>query len=42
MNFRLTQPISADEISVSLIAVRKWRPYQIEYSLLPIDLPPNE
>ena len=42
MNFRLTQPISADEISVSLIAVRKWRPYQIDYSLLPIDLPPNE
>lgn len=42
LNFRLTQPISADEISVSLIAVRKWRPYQIDYSLLPIDLPPNE
>jgi hypothetical protein len=42
LNFRLTQPISADEISVSLIAVRKWRPYQIDYSLLPIDLPPDE
>jgi len=42
LNFRLTQPISADEISVSLIAVRKWRPYQIDYSLLPIDLPPNK
>ena len=42
LNFRLTQTISADEISVSLIAVRKWRPYQIDYSLLPIDLPPND
>jgi hypothetical protein len=42
LNFRLTQRISADEISVSLIAVRKWRPYQIDYSLLPIDLPPND
>lgn len=39
LNFRLTQPIRADEIAVSLIAVRKWNPYEIDYGLIPIDLP---
>jgi hypothetical protein len=39
LNFRLTQPVPVDEISVSLIAVRKWKQYEIDYGLIPIDLP---
>ena len=39
LNFRLIQPVPADEIAVSLIAVRKWNPYEIDYGLIPIDLP---
>ena len=39
LNFRLTQSIPADELSVSLIAVRKWKQYEIDYGLIPIDLP---
>ena len=39
LNFRLIQPVHADEIAVSLIAVRKWNPHEIDYGLIPIDLP---
>ena len=39
LNFRLTQPVPVDELSVSLIAVRKWKQYEIDYGLIPIDLP---
>ena len=39
LNFRLIQPVPVDELSVSLIAVRKWKPYEIDYGLIPIDLP---
>ena len=37
-NFRLTQPIPASDLSVNLIAVRKWQPSAIDYGLLPISL----
>lgn len=37
-NFRLTRPIAASDLSVNLIAVRKWQQSAIDYGLLPISL----
>ncbi len=39
LNFRLTQAVPADEIAISLIAVRKWNQHEIDYGLIPVDLP---
>ena len=40
LNFRLLQPIPANELTVKLIAVRRWQQFKIEYGLLSVDLSP--
>jgi hypothetical protein len=41
LNFRLTQPILAKELMVSLIAVRRQKQFSIEYALMPIGMEPR-
>lgn len=41
LNFRLIRPIPANELSVNLIAVRRWQQFSIDYALMPIPLAPK-
>jgi hypothetical protein len=40
LNFRLTRPIPAKELMVSLIAVRRQKQFSIDYALMPIGMEP--
>ena len=41
LNFRLIQPIPANELTANLIAVRRWQQFAIDYALMPIPLAAN-
>jgi hypothetical protein len=41
LNFRLTRPILAKQLMVSLIAVRRQKQFSIEYALMPIGMEPR-